>query len=126
MAMVLYSAVPANAQSVGGTGQPTKYVVFRDDDVAPQAKFAELEAVDQVHIDKNVPVTLSIILHQNATADNQLLTDKQFLDYMRSIASNHLFEFAQHGYSHQGISTAGPSEFYGRPYTVQYDTIKRG
>jgi len=36
-------------------------VVFREDDVAPKADFAELQAVNQVHIDKNVPVTLGII-----------------------------------------------------------------
>jgi peptidoglycan/xylan/chitin deacetylase (PgdA/CDA1 family) len=45
---------------------------------------------------------------------------------MRSIAANRLFEFAQHGYTHQGTSTAGPSEFYGRPYAVQYNTMQKG
>ena len=47
---------------------------------------------------------------------------------MRSLTSNPLFQFAQHGYTHQdlGPSPAGPSEFYGRPYAAQYDAIKQG
>ncbi len=126
--IVLFSAAHVTAQGAEGSGQTKKYVVFRDDDIAPNAKFAELEALNQVHIDKNVPVTLGIIPHQNASAGNQLLTDTQFLNYMRSIASNHLFQFAQHGYTHQNIapSLRGPSEFYGRPYAAQYDAIKQG
>jgi len=125
VSIVLFSTVHVNAQGVAG-GQTRKYVVFREDDVTPGAKFAELQAVNQVQIDKNVPVTIGIIPHPNATAGNQLLENKQFLNYMRSIASNRLFEFAQHGYTHQSAGTASPSEFYGRPYAVQYDTIKKG
>jgi hypothetical protein len=47
---------------------------------------------------------------------------------MRSLTSNHLFQFAQHGYTHldTGPSPVGPSEFYGRPYAAQYDAIKQG
>ena len=56
-----------------GNAQTNKYVIFREDDVAPNADFAELQAVNQVHIDKNVPVTLGIIPHPDATpAGNQL------------------------------------------------------
>ncbi len=110
--------------------QTNKYVIFREDDVAPNADFAELQAVNQVHIDKNVPLTLGIIPHPYPTpSGNQLIeVNHQFLDYMRSIASNHLFQFAQHGYTHQNIapSLRGPSEFYGRPYAAQYDAIKQG
>jgi len=124
--IVLFSTVHVNVQGAEDAGQTKKYVIFRDDDVAPKAKFAELQAVNQVHIDKNVPVTLGIVPHQNASAGNQLLQDRQFLNYMQSIASNRLFEFAQHGYTHQSGNMASPSEFYGRPYTVQYDTIKKG
>jgi peptidoglycan/xylan/chitin deacetylase (PgdA/CDA1 family) len=123
---LLFSTVQGNAQGVTDNGQTRKYVIFRDDDVAPRTKFAELQAVNQVHIDKNVPVTLGIVAHQNASAGNQLLQDTQFLNYMRLIASNHLFEFAQHGYTHQSVTMVSPSEFYGRPYAVQYDTIKKG
>ncbi|MGZ4863544.1 MAG: DUF2334 domain-containing protein [Halobacteriota archaeon] len=123
---LIFSTVHVNAQGVTDNEQTKKYVIFRDDDVAPRTKFAELQAVNQVHIDKNVPVTLGIVPHQNASASNQLLQDTQFLNYMRSIASNHLFEFAQHGYTHQSANMISPSEFYGRPYIVQYDTIKKG
>jgi hypothetical protein len=70
MLIVLFSTVHVNAQDVEGGGQTKKYVVFRDDDIAPRAKFAQLEAVNKVHIDKNVPVTLGIIPHQNASAGN--------------------------------------------------------
>jgi peptidoglycan/xylan/chitin deacetylase (PgdA/CDA1 family) len=126
VAAILFSTVHGNAQGVEDNGQTRKYVIFREDDVAPRVDFPELQAVNQVHIDKNVPLTLGITPHQNASKGNQLLQDKQFLNYMRSIASNHLFEFAQHGYTHQSVSMASPSEFYGRPYAVQYDAIKKG
>ena len=126
VAVILFSAVPGNAQGVEANGQTRKYVIFREDDVAPRADFAEQQAVNQVNIDKNVPATLGITPHQNASKGNQLLQDKQFLNYMRSITSNHLFEFAQHGYTHQSVSLASPSEFYGRPYAVQYNAIKKG
>ena len=126
VAVILFSTVPGNAQGVEANGQTRKYVIFREDDVAPRADFAEQQAVNQVNIDKNVPATLGITPHQNASKGNQLLQDKQFLNYMRSITSNHLFEFAQHGYTHQSVSLASPSEFYGRPYAVQYDAIKKG
>ncbi len=113
-----------------GSAQTTKYVIFRDDDVAPNADFAELQAVNQVHIDKNVPVTLGIIPHPYpAPSGNQLIEVNQtFFDYMQSLTSNHLFQFAQHGYTHLDIgpSPGGPSEFYGRPYAAQYDAIKQG
>ena len=87
VAVILFSTVPGNAQGVKDNGQTRKYVIFREDDVAPRADFAEQQAVNQVHIDKNVPVTLGITPHQNASKGNQLLQDKQFLNYMRSIAS---------------------------------------
>jgi hypothetical protein len=59
---------------------------------------------------------------------NQLVANSEFLAYMQSIASTHLFQFGQHGYTHQdlGPSNRGPSEFYGRPYVAQYQAIKRG
>jgi hypothetical protein len=117
--------ISTNAQ----LAQPQKYVAFRDDDVQPFVSLETLEAVNQVHIDENVPVTLGIIPHpQDGKGGNELLQDGQFLTYMRSIDSNPLFEFAQHGNTHQDIapSPEGPSEFYGRPYAAQYNTIKQG
>lgn len=42
----LFSTVHGNVQGVGDNGQTRKYVIFRDDDVAPTTKFAELQAVN--------------------------------------------------------------------------------
>jgi len=131
LVLILLSSMLFVCTGSGATGnaQTNKYVIFREDDVAPNADFAELQAVNQVHIDKNVPLTLGIIPHPDAThSGNQLEANAQFLDYMRSIESNHLFQFAQHGYTHQDIapSPRGPSEFYGRPYAAQYNAIKQG
>lgn len=122
---LLFSTVYANAQSTT-IGEQTKYVIFRDDDVAPKAKFAELQAVNNVHNDKNVPVTLGIVPYNNASASQKLTADPQFFNYMRVLASNPLFEFAQHGYTHKDMSTASTSEFFGRPYGEQYNAIKKG
>ena len=116
--------------SVQANTQTNKYVIFREDDVAPNADFAELQAVNQLNINMNVPVTLGIIPHPYPTpSGNQLIeVNHTFLEYMRSLTSNHLFQFAQHGYTHldTGPSPVGPSEFYGRPYAAQYDAIKQG
>ena len=113
-----------------GNAQTNKYVIFREDDVAPNADFAELQAVNQVHIDKNVPLTLGIIPHPDAThSGNQLIEVNATVSRLHAIThSNHLFQFAQHGYTHQDIapSPRGPSEFYGRPYAAQYNAIKQG
>jgi peptidoglycan/xylan/chitin deacetylase (PgdA/CDA1 family) len=123
---LLFSMVCVNAQSTDAAIKKVKYVVFRDDDVAPNAKYAELQAVNQVHINKNVPVTLGIVPFNDASASYNLLTDKQFFNYMRALASNPLFEFAQHGYTHKDLSTATTSEFFGRSYTEQFNAIKAG
>ncbi len=113
-------------QTTGTASSAKKYIIFRCDDVAPKEKFVEFQAVSQLHIDKNVPVTLGIVPHPMTGTGNELLADSQFASYVKSLASNHLFEFAQHGYTHQGTSALGPSEFYGRPYAAQYDAIKKG
>ena len=144
---VLVSTACVSAQPTG----TTKQVIFRDDDVAPTQRLNVLEAVNQVHIDENVPVTLAIIPYPTANAsDAQLFPDDQliplgqsslngpsnalrqdpsFLDYMSSIASNPLFEFAQHGYTHKndGLTPPNnPSEFAGEPFDVQYAAIRQG
>jgi hypothetical protein len=128
---VLFTGVSSGATaSVQANTQTNKYVIFREDDVAPNADFAELQAVNQLNINMNVPVTLGIIPHPYPTpSGNQLIkVNNTFLEYMRSLTSNHLFQFAQHGYTHldTGPSPVGPSEFYGRPYAAQYDAIKQG
>ena len=100
-----------------GSAQTNKYVIFREDDVAPNADFAELQAVNQVNINMNVPVVMGIIPHPYPTpSGNQLIeVNHTFLEYMRSLTSNHLFQFAQHGYTHQdlGPSPRAPVSFMG-------------
>jgi peptidoglycan/xylan/chitin deacetylase (PgdA/CDA1 family) len=152
--LVLLLLVPATCVSA----QPattTKQVIFRDDDVEPTRWMNVLEAVNQVHIDENVPVTLAIIPHAYVGTDAQLFPDDQsilepiplgpsspnasvnmlredpaFLDYMRSIATNPLFEFAQHGYTHinNGLTPGSnnQSEFAGEPFDLQYAAIQQG
>ncbi|MGZ4920314.1 MAG: DUF2334 domain-containing protein [Halobacteriota archaeon] len=126
--VLVATASVGNGQTIGTVNSTKKYVVFRCDDVAPKAKFAELQALTQVHVDMNVPVTLGVVPHPTTGAGNELLADSKFVSYMKSLASNNLFEFAQHGYTHQnqGMNTFGPSEFYGRPYALQYNAIKQG
>lgn len=122
-------AVFSAAQHVSGRDETEKkYVIFRDDDITSNYKLKTLKAVNQVHVEKNVPVTLGIIPHPYLNRrDNELYMDRAFSEYMRSISSNPLFEFAQHGYTHHDVTgTLNSSEFYGVPYSSQYDSIKRG
>jgi hypothetical protein len=144
IAVVLCSSVQVGAQ----TAFVKKYVIFRDDDVLPGSRIETLKAVNDVHIEKNVPVTLGIVPHPNdgevetqvtyneaayafspdeAASSNQLLTDQHLTDYLRSIAANPLFEFAQHGYTHRDDGVLDvKSEFYGRPYYDQNESIRKG
>jgi peptidoglycan/xylan/chitin deacetylase (PgdA/CDA1 family) len=126
-----------------------KNFVFRDDDICPFGALNALEAVDQVHIDKNVPVTLGVVAHPDAGASgNELLNDTDTLSYLRSLARDPLFEIAQHGYTHRDASSttvgasaprmvgaspyqetlvgASYSEYKGVSYTDQYNSIKQG
>jgi len=68
--LVLISTACVSAQPAG----TTKQVIFRDDDVAPTQQLNVLEAVNQVHIDENVPVTLAIIPHLTAQASDAQLS----------------------------------------------------
>ena len=124
----LYSSWDKYAVAGENTDKPKKYVIFRDDDAAPRGELAILKAVNQVHIDKNVPVTLGIIPHPaTGMSGNELLGDAGFLNYLKSISTNKLFEFAQHGYTHKDATgSIFKSEFYGLPYARQYEIIKRG
>ena len=152
---VLFSTAQISAAQISAPpAQPQKYVIFRDDDVAPRPaiQIETLQAVNQVHIDENVPVTLAIIPHPTALgSDAQLFPDDQpvlfgpsfsgapvnelrqepaFYDYMRSIGTNPLFEFAQHGYTHinNGLTpgSSNKSEFAGEPFDMQYAAILQG
>jgi len=140
--------VSANVQASNA-----KHFIFRDDDIAPFASFGRLnalKAVNHVHTDKNVPVTLGIIAHPDpGFSGNELMADKETLSYLQSLATNPLFELAQHGYTHfddtQSTVGASPSrmfgatpyqerlvgagvysEFRGRSYADQYNKIKWG
>lgn len=127
--MIVLALMPSMVSANAQVSQPKKYVTFRDDDVEPFVSLETLQAVNQVHIAENVPVTLGIIPNPLASRySNELLQDGQFLSYMRSIDGSPLFEFAQHGYTHRDIapSPKGGSEFYGRPYAAQYEAIKQG
>jgi Uncharacterized protein conserved in bacteria (DUF2334) len=91
--------------SVSATAQ--KYVVFRDDDTG-YGTVEALEAVNQVHIDENVPVTLAIIPHPDLSGTgNELLWNSPVNSYLQSIVTNSLFEFAQHGYTHYNYAQNG-------------------
>jgi peptidoglycan/xylan/chitin deacetylase (PgdA/CDA1 family) len=107
---------------------PKKYIIFRDDDVAPWNRLDTLKRINQIHMDKNIPVTLGVVPHPSLIKpENLFYTDSKFFEYMKSISSNPLFEFAQHGYTHHDYS--GPphqSEFYGHSYSDQYQMIKKG
>ncbi len=125
--VMIFSAAQSTAQPV----QTKKYVIFRDDDVGLQDSLETLQAVNQVHIDENVPVTLAIVPHPDVNGTgNELLWNTPVNNYLKSIVTNPLFEFAQHGYTHQNNNlTPGSSklsEFAGKPSEVQFDAIRQG
>ncbi len=106
------ASVNASVITPGVTSTITakKYVVFRDDDVG-FGNLSALEALDQVHVEENVPVTLAIIPHPNPCGTgNELLQETGVLNYLRSIVDNPLFEFAQHGYNHYDYKANGPPD----------------
>ncbi|MGZ4921029.1 MAG: DUF2334 domain-containing protein [Halobacteriota archaeon] len=99
----------ATANTAAGTGK--KYIVFRDDDVFGDVNV--LKAINQVHITENVPVTLGIIPHPSTrSAGNELGINPPY-SYFKSIATNPLFEFAQHGYSHTNYCQPDKSAPFG-------------
>ena len=105
-ALLLSGVVFSAEQHVSGQDEnEKKYVIFRDDDITSNYKLKTLKAVNQVHVDKNVPMTLGIIPHPYLNRhDNELYMDHALLEYMKSISSNPLFEFAQHGYTHHDVT----------------------
>ncbi len=147
VALVLLSTAPITAQ----TPEKQKYVIFRDDDVGMGNETNALKAVNQIHVDEGVPVTLGIVPHPYPQLDtrvssdvpdpwivlqadsgvsNQLSHNSAFFEYMRSIRSNPLFEFAQHGHTHQSnglwLDPHDTSEFAGEPYLDQHEAIREG
>jgi hypothetical protein len=62
LAFLLVSVMLGSTAVVSAQPAPTKkYIAFRDDDVTPFSNVDTLQAVNQVHIDENIPVTLGII-----------------------------------------------------------------
>jgi Uncharacterized protein conserved in bacteria (DUF2334) len=137
-----------------------KHIIFRDDDIAPWSDLSTLKIVNQAFIDENVPKTLAILPHPSTDSSdnnqNELFMDTSMLNYLLSIKTNPLFEFAQHGYNHHdggvgsplvsggstyrhpsadrlngstrlvGAQLVGESEFANRTYEDQYTAIKQG
>jgi hypothetical protein len=105
----LFGGIVSVAATAGATSTSTakKYITFRDDDIG-YGNVDALKAINQVHIDENVPVTLAIIPHPAPSGTgNELLWDTPTNNYLQSIATNPLFEFAQHGYNHYDYVLTG-------------------
>src|SRR5659263_647465 len=117
----------AAGQSIAQPVQTKKYVIFRDDDVGLKGSLETLKTVNQVHIDENVPVTLAIVPHPDLNGSGNELLTEPLHSYLQSIKGDPLFEFAQHGYTHQNNSLSSGSsisEFAKGPTEVQYDALR--
>ena len=95
--LLLFGSLPASNAQVT-TGAQFKRVIFRDDDVTPWSLGA-LEAVNQVHIDEGVPVTLGVIPARSFRVQSQyeptvptVNSSEPFADYLRSLKSSGQFE----------------------------------
>ncbi len=132
--LLLLGSLPASNAQVT-TGAHAKRVMFRDDDVTPMSLDA-LKAVNQVHIDEGVPVTLGVIPARSFPVQTQCgnyvnnSSSEMFVEYLRSLASSGLFELAQHGYEHCNNSklfgVPRASEFREMPRYEQYRLINEG
>lgn len=131
---LLLGSIPASNAEVT-TGAQAKRVMFRSDDVTPMSLSA-LKAVNQVHIDEGVPVTLGVIPARSFPLQSQCNpsvannSSSEMIEYLRPLTSSGLFELAQHGYGHcnnsrlYGVPLA--SEFQGMPRYEQYRLINEG
>jgi phage gp45-like len=124
-------AAKSAVATVNSSAGCMKHIIFLDEDIAPWSDLNTLKNVNQVFIDENVPTTLAIIPHPDTDSSldnqNELYMDTSMLNYLLSIKTNPLFEFAQHGYNHATGSIDGNgSEYSGRPYKDQYNSIKQG
>ncbi len=128
---LLLVSLPLLSEAQETTGTQAKRVMFRDDDVASLSD--ALRAVNQVHIDEGVPVTLGVIPARSFPSQNATdfdLWNSPFAQYMRTLESTTLFEIAQHGWNHSNNSgrynVSRASEFRGMPYDEQYGLIENG
>ncbi|TFG88695.1 MAG: DUF2334 domain-containing protein [Candidatus Atribacteria bacterium] len=76
-----------------------KFIVFRDDDVAPFWSDASAIAVTEAFRTRNVAHVMSIIPVNGA--GNKLYEDTVISEYITSIKNDGLTEFAAHGYNHE-------------------------
>jgi len=101
-------------------------VIVRNDDIQPCFAFDRFVKVNDIFLEKAVPVTLSVIpFIGNHTLDE----DPTLVDYLKDLKRTHpnLFEIALHGYDHQMLSDFyGGSEFGGVEYPNQYGRIILG
>lgn len=101
-------------------------VIFRDDDIQPRYRTAEMRAVDRVFIQKDVPVTKGVI---PAIDGEELAPNQDLCQYLRTQSRDHpdTFEYALHGYSHEQRSEFhGGSEFGGITPSKQRELIQNG
>lgn len=99
-------------------------VIFRNDDIQAWYRTEEMQAVNQVFIDEEIPVTLGII---PAGPDEEPITDDaETCQHLQYIEENHSakFEMALHGYTHQQETDFhGASEFGGLPQEAQRERL---
>lgn len=101
-------------------------VIFRNDDLQPWFEIDRLVKVNNIFIEKAVPVTLGVIPF---IGNHTLAEDPTLVDYLKNLTRTHpnLFEIALHGYNHQPLSDFyGGSEFGGLEYPDQYGRICLG
>jgi len=131
--LLIFGSLPASSNTQVTTGAQVKRVIFRDDDVTPWSLDA-LEAVNQVHIDEGVPVTLGVIpkvsfpvqgqyklyvpttsasdtfgkylrsLASSGQLELRTGSIESFVEYLRNLTQSGRFELAQHGYNHSDNS----------------------
>lgn len=102
-------------------------VIFRNDDIQPWYNTEEMQAVDDVFIEEEVPVTLGII--PNPGGELPLTDDEATCEYLGSLEADHpgQFEMALHGYTHEEKTDFyNGSEFGGVPYETQAEWLASG
>lgn len=101
-------------------------VIFRNDDLQPHYRTEAKRKVDQIFIEKDIPVTQGVIPARDGDA---VYPDGEFCQYLRSQSARHpeTFEYALHGFTHeQRTDFAGGSEFGGLPQAEQRTLIQNG
>lgn len=128
--VVAVSEVPTRTEGTASAEQSWTHadaiVIFRNDDLQPHYRTETMREVDQVFVEKDIPVTQGVI---PAGGGATLNPDEEFCQYLRSQAERYpeTFEYAVHGYAHeQRTEFAGGSEFGGLPLAEQRTLIQEG